>query len=66
MSNYVDFLINVPWQPMLIAFIALAAGRRVPDAFVIVVAWFAGYSLTWPQNGRSPLPSARRGARSSK
>jgi hypothetical protein len=45
--NYVDFLVNVPWQPMLIAFVALAARRRVPETFAIVVAWFAGYSLTW-------------------
>jgi hypothetical protein len=45
--NYVDFLINVPWQPMLIAFVALAARRGVPETFAIVVAWFAGYSLTW-------------------
>ncbi len=45
--NYVDFLVNVPWQPMLIAFLALAAGRRAPETFAIVVAWFAGYSLTW-------------------
>jgi hypothetical protein len=45
--NYVDFLINVPWQPMLIAFVALAVGRRGSEAFAIVVAWFAGYSLTW-------------------
>ena len=45
--NYVDFLVNVPWQPMLFAFVALAGKRRVPEAFVIVVAWFAGYSLTW-------------------
>ncbi len=45
--NYVDFLINVPWQPLLIAFVALAAGRRGPEALGIVVAWFAGYSLTW-------------------
>jgi hypothetical protein len=45
--NYVDFLENVPWQPMLIAFVALAAGRRVPETLAIVVAWFAGYSLTW-------------------
>ena len=45
--NYVDFLINVPWQPMLIAFVALAAGRREPETLGIVVAWFAGYSLTW-------------------
>jgi hypothetical protein len=45
--NYVDFLINPPWQPMLIAFVALAARRRVPETFAIVVAWFAGYALTW-------------------
>jgi hypothetical protein len=45
--NYVDFLVNVPWQPMLIAFVALAAGRRAPETLAIVVAWFAGYSLTW-------------------
>jgi hypothetical protein len=45
--NYIDFLHNVPWQPMLIAFVALAAGRRGSEAFAIVVAWFAGYSLTW-------------------
>ena len=32
---------------MLIAFVALAAGRRGSEAFAIVVAWFAGYSLTW-------------------
>jgi hypothetical protein len=45
--NYANFLENVPWQPMLIAFVALAAGRRVPETLAIVVAWFAGYSLTW-------------------
>ncbi len=45
--NYVDFLVNVPWQPMLIAFVALAARRRGPETCAIVVAWFAGYSLTW-------------------
>jgi len=45
--NYVDFLLNVPWQPMLIAFVALAAGRRVPETLAVVIAWFAGYSLTW-------------------
>jgi len=32
---------------MLIAFVALAAGRRLPETLAIVVAWFAGYSLTW-------------------
>jgi hypothetical protein len=45
--NYIDFLHNVPWQPMLIAFVVLAAGRRGSEAFALVVAWFAGYSLTW-------------------
>ena len=45
--NYIDFLHNVPWQPMLIAFVVLAAGRRASEALAIVVAWFAGYSLTW-------------------
>jgi hypothetical protein len=45
--NYVDYLENVPWQPMLIAFAALAAGRRVPETLAIIVAWFGGYALTW-------------------
>lgn len=45
--NYIDFLHNVPWQPLLIAFVALAAGRRGPETFGIVVAWFAGWSLTF-------------------
>jgi hypothetical protein len=45
--NYVDFLVNPPWQPMLMAFIALAARRRAPETLAIVVAWFGAYSLTW-------------------
>jgi hypothetical protein len=45
--NYIDFLHNVPWQPLLIAFVALAAGRRGPETLGIVVAWFAGWSLTF-------------------
>ena len=45
--NYVNYLENVPMQPMLIAFVALAAGRRAPETLAIVVAWFGGYSLTW-------------------
>jgi hypothetical protein len=45
--NYVDFLVNVPWQPMLIAFVALIARRRMAETFAIVFAWFAGYALTW-------------------
>lgn len=45
--NYIDFLHNVPWQPLLMAFVALAAGRRGPETTGIVVAWFAGWSLTF-------------------
>ncbi len=45
--NYVDFLVNPPWQPMLIAFVALAARRRAPEVLAIVVAWFGAYALTW-------------------
>jgi len=45
--NYVDFLNNPPWPPMLIAFVALAARRSVPETSAIVVAWFGGYALTW-------------------
>jgi len=45
--NYVDFLVNVPWQPMLMVFVALAARRRVAEAVTILVAWDAGYGLTW-------------------
>jgi hypothetical protein len=51
--NYVDLLINPPWQPMLLAFFMVAAPRRVDgphslfDAGMIVIAWFGGYALTW-------------------
>src|ERR1700756_3643313 len=45
--NYIDFLHNVPWQPLLIAFVALAAGRGGPETLGIVAAWFAGWSLTF-------------------
>jgi hypothetical protein len=45
--NYVDNLVNPPWQPMLIAFVAFAAWRRAPEVLAIVAAWFAGYALTW-------------------
>jgi hypothetical protein len=45
--NYVDFLVNPPWQPMLMAFVALAARRRAPETLAIVVAWFGAYALTW-------------------
>jgi hypothetical protein len=45
--NYVDFLVNPPWQPMLMVFVALAARRRVVEALAILIAWDAGYALTW-------------------
>jgi hypothetical protein len=45
--NYVDFLTNPPWQPMLIAFVALCGGRSLFDAAKFVLAWLAGYALTW-------------------
>src|SRR5262249_26360803 len=45
--NYVDFLVNPPWQPMLMAFVAVTAGRRLAEIFAILVAWGAGYALTW-------------------
>jgi hypothetical protein len=45
--NYVDFLTNPPWQPMLIAFVALCGGRSLFDAAKFVLAWLAGCALTW-------------------
>jgi hypothetical protein len=45
--NYVDFLVNPPWQPMLMVFVALAARRRVVEALAILIAWDGGYALTW-------------------
>jgi hypothetical protein len=47
--NFIDFLINPPMMPMLIAFFILLSNR--PNAGVLalssVIAWFAGYSETW-------------------
>ncbi|SCB52733.1 hypothetical protein GA0061099_103910 [Bradyrhizobium yuanmingense] len=45
--NFVDFLVNPPWMPMLLAFFLLAAGRRSGFALLVVLAWFAGYAATW-------------------
>ena len=65
--NYIDFLHNVPWQPLLIAFVALAAGRRGPETLGIVVAWFAGWSLTFASKWAIACAAgANRGAISSK
>ena len=47
--NYIDFLINPPMMPMLIAFFVLLSGRRESGmlAISIVIAWFGGYAETW-------------------
>ena len=47
--NFIDFLINPPMMPMLIAFFALADDRAEagPLALAAVVAWFGGYAETW-------------------
>ena len=45
--NFVDFLTNPPWQPMLLAFVVLAAGRTLFDVLSILAAWTLGYGLTW-------------------
>jgi hypothetical protein len=50
--NFIDFLVNPPWMPMLLAFFVLCGRRgetRGPAAAAILVtlAWFGGYALTW-------------------
>ena len=58
--NFVDFLINPPMMPMLLAFIVIAVELKdVPrltrptvlhtliTAGLIALAWFGGYALTW-------------------
>lgn len=50
--NFVDFLVNPPWMPMLLAFFAMAAPdrtarERVIIALLCVATWFAAYGLTW-------------------
>ncbi|RXG97364.1 hypothetical protein [Bradyrhizobium zhanjiangense] len=45
--NFVDFLVNPPWMPMLLAFFLLAAGRGAPITLVCVGVWFSAYGATW-------------------
>jgi hypothetical protein len=51
--NYIDFLLNPPWQPMLLAFLLLAAPPRKIDrqrlltCVAVLAAWSLGYALTW-------------------
>lgn len=47
--NFIDFLINPPMMPMLMAFFVLVDGRRDAGllAFSVVLAWFGGYAETW-------------------
>ena len=58
--NFIDFLINPPLMPMLLAFIVLAIELQRPVPVVkenvvpallkagfVALAWFGGYGLTW-------------------
>jgi hypothetical protein len=51
--NYIDFLLNPPWQPMLLACLVLAAPPRRIDRHrllicaAVLAAWGCGYALTW-------------------
>ena len=47
--NFIDFLINPPMMPMLMAFFVLLSSRRETGllALSVVMAWFLGYSETW-------------------
>lgn len=47
--NFVDFLVNPPWMPMLLAFFIMASGRdeAVRTAMICIGAWFSAYSFTW-------------------
>jgi len=47
--NFIDFLVNPPMMPMLIAVFVLLANRRDAGmlALATVIAWFAGYAETW-------------------
>jgi hypothetical protein len=49
MFNFIDFLINPPMMPMLLAFFVLQSARRDAGklACAVVVAWFFGYAATW-------------------
>ena len=58
--NFIDFLVNPPLMPMLLAFIVMATELRRPVpvekrivvpallmAGFVALAWFGGYGLTW-------------------
>src|ERR1700712_181015 len=50
--NFIDFLVNPPWMPMLLAFFVLCGPRGetrrpVAAAILVALAWFGGYALTW-------------------
>ena len=47
--NFIDFLINPPMMPMLLAFFVLLSDRRDAGllALAVVLAWFGGYAETW-------------------
>ena len=57
--NFVDFLINPPFAPTLLAFLALAtwtwrgggpgqgAREQLREASLVVATWFAAYAATW-------------------
>jgi hypothetical protein len=50
--NFVDFLVNPPWMPMLLAaFTMVAPGMTVRERIVVALlcttAWFGAYGLTW-------------------
>ena len=45
--NFVDFLVNPPWMPMLLAFFLVASGRAAGLALLCVAIWFAAYAMTW-------------------
>jgi hypothetical protein len=47
--NFIDFLINPPMMPMLMAFFVLLAHRSDAGllALAAVLAWFGGYAETW-------------------
>jgi hypothetical protein len=47
--NFIDFLINPPMMPMLLAFFVLLTDRRDAGllALAVVFAWFGGYAETW-------------------
>ena len=47
--NFIDFLINPPMMPMLMAFFVLLSRRRETGLLVlsVVMAWFGGYAETW-------------------